>query len=216
MRLDSKTTIAAQSAVRVRNFLRRSGSDLWGLEFVQRQLGIDRPTAQALVDELVHLGFVQQASEFSDGPYWRMTQTGSTFSLATAAKPVRRQTADKAVSAFLQRVREVNNQPRFLYQVAKVEVFGSYLTGTDRLGDVDLAVTLKPKESNANRREAIENDHIERAIAAGRRFQNIVDQLFWPQYEVLQYLKARSRVLSLHAPDDPVKLGVKMKVIYRG
>jgi hypothetical protein len=102
MRIYPKTTIAGQPAVRVRDFLRSSGSDLWALDFVQKQFKIARPAAQGLVEELLGLGLVERTSDCSDGPYWRMTQRGSTFSLASAAKPVRRQTAEDALSAFLQ------------------------------------------------------------------------------------------------------------------
>jgi hypothetical protein len=215
MRLDSQATIAGQLAVRVRDFLRSGSSGEWGLLFVQKQFGIHPAAAQSLVDELLHLRFIEQASEFSDGPYWRVTQTGSTFSLASAAKPVRRETAARAVRAFLQRVREVNRQSHFVYRVTSVEAFGSYLTSADRLGDVDLAVTLRPKESNPTRQQTVEDNHIRKAKDAGRRFRNLFDEISWPQREVLQYLRAHSRVLSFHEPDDPVKLGVKTKVIYR-
>ena len=80
---------------------------------------------------------------------------------------------------------------------------------------MDLAVTLKSKERDARRREALEHEHIRRALDSGRRFRNIIEELFWPKYEVLQYLKARSRVVSLHESDDPIKLGAKRRVIYR-
>ena len=109
MRIDPKTTIARQPAVRVRDFLRSSGSGLWALGFVQKRLKIDLAPAQELVEELLRRGLVEQTSEYSDGPYWRMTRRGSTFSLASAAKPLRRRTAEDALSAFLQRVDKVNS-----------------------------------------------------------------------------------------------------------
>jgi hypothetical protein len=39
---------------------------------------------------------------------WTMTQAGVTFSAATAAKPVARGTAERALPEFLERVTEVN------------------------------------------------------------------------------------------------------------
>ena len=214
MRIDPKTTIAGQPAVRVRDFLRRhTGS--WGLPRLREQLKIDEVAARRLVKALLKRRLIQKDSRWKDeGPYWRMTLAGSTFSLATAAKPVRREIAEAAVAAFLQRVREVNSDPRFLYRVVEVEAFGSYLTDAKQLGDVDLAVKLESKEPDAKRREATEENHIHQARTGGRRFQNVVDKIFWPQLEVRLYLKARSRVLSIHEPDDPSALGAMSRVIF--
>ena len=39
---------------------------------------------------------------------WAVTQAGRTFSSATAAKPITRATAEKALAQFLERVTEVN------------------------------------------------------------------------------------------------------------
>lgn len=214
MRIDPKTTIAGQPAVRVRDFLRRhSGS--WGLLRLREQLKIDEVAAQRLVKALLRQRLIQKDSRSKDeGPYWRMTLAGSTFRLATAAKPVRREIAEAAVAAFLQRVRAVNSDPRFLYRVVEVDAFGSYLTDAKQLGDVDLAVKLELKEPDSKRRQAMEENHLHQARAGGRRFQNVVDELFWPQLEVRLYLKARSRVLSIHESDDPSALGARSRVIF--
>jgi hypothetical protein len=45
---------------------------------------------------------------------WSVTQAGRTFSVATAAKPVTRVTAEKALAQFLDRVEHVNRDPHFL------------------------------------------------------------------------------------------------------
>lgn len=52
------------------------------------------------------------------------------------------------------------------------------------------------------------------AIHNGRNFSNFVEQLFWPQTEVLKYLKSRSRSISIHTTDDQILKKVDFKVIY--
>ena len=46
------------------------------------------------------------------------------------------------------------------------------------------------------------------------KFSNFVEQLFWPQTEVLKYLKSHSRSISIHTTDDQILKQVDFKVIY--
>jgi predicted nucleotidyltransferase len=60
---------------------------------------------------------------------------------ASAAKPITRQTAERALDDFLARVVLVNRRAYYLAKVTKVVVFGSFLRpDIERLGDVDVAV----------------------------------------------------------------------------
>jgi hypothetical protein len=83
---------------------------------------------------------------------WSVTQTGRTFSAATAAQPVIRATAERALAQFLDRVAQVNENPYFLATVTRVILFGSILKPeVARLSDVDLAVELVAKEADFDR-----------------------------------------------------------------
>ena len=124
--------------------------------------------------------------------------------MATAAKPIRRSTADRLVNEFLSRVEKVNGEPSFLYEVRKATIFGSYLTDAEELGDVDIAVELASKIADKHERQRQEDAKIHEARAQGRSFSNMVAELFWPYVEVMRFLRARSGYLSLHAPDDGV------------
>ena len=84
---------------------------------------------------------------------WTVNQAGRTFSVATAVKPVKRVTAEKALARFLERVTRVNEEPYFLARVTKVVLFGSILKpGVESLSDVDIAVQLVRKESDVDHR----------------------------------------------------------------
>jgi hypothetical protein len=58
---------------------------------------------------------------------WEITQAGQSLSSATAAKPITRATAERALSDFLARVELVNREARFLGRVNRVVLFGSLL-----------------------------------------------------------------------------------------
>lgn len=214
MHIDSKSTIAGVPAISVRDFLRRADDLQWSLEYVGQRLRLSTAQAKSLVTELLRLGYVEVVESLSKEPWHRRTLTGSTFALASAARPLRRVTARRKLEEFLNRVRIVNDSDYYLYKVSKVLVFGSYLRGEERLNDVDVAVELVHREADSESRRAVDQERVEKALREGRRFSNLVDELFWPQQEVLLFLKARSRAIALHTTDDPILRTARSQVIF--
>ena len=129
---------------------------------------------------------------------WRVTQLGQSFASATAAKPITRQTAERTLSEFLERVQRVNEDQYFLAKVTKVVLFGSYLrAGVDRLGDVDVAVQLEPKESDTEFARILNEQRVDELAILGRRFDSVLEcELCW-YWETLRFLKSRSHSLAL-------------------
>ena len=127
-----------------------------------------------------------------------MTQAGRTFSAATAAKPVTRATAEKALAQFLERVTQVNDDPYFLAKATRVVLFGSMLKpDVERLSDVDLAVELVSKEVDFDRARLKNQQRAEELADQGRRFQNFLESEGCWYFEAFRYLKGGSRVISL-------------------
>ena len=85
--------------------------------------------------------------------YWEVTNKGRTLALASAAQPILRKTAERKISELLERVKIINTSPRYLFEVTKVIVFGSYLTEKQKINDIDIAVTLERKEADNNKFE---------------------------------------------------------------
>jgi hypothetical protein len=73
-------------------------------------------------------------------------------------------------------------------------VFGSYLNGNGRLGDLDVAIELAPRITDPDQRSKA---HLKYARDSGRRFGSFIDQLYWAEAEIYQVLKARRRTLSI-------------------
>jgi hypothetical protein len=85
---------------------------------------------------------------------YRNTAAGNAVAGVSKAKPVLRKTVEKAVGELLGRVKQVNDDPRYLYRVDKVVLFGPFLTTkSDRVKNADVAVQLSPKETDPVRRE---------------------------------------------------------------
>jgi len=146
--------------------------------------------------------------------HWKTTNRGRQLALATAAKPISRAAAEKKLSEFLERVKVVRDDPRFLYKVTRVAVFGSYLGGGEDLGDIDLAVGLAHKETDRDKQRELNSRHCWEAQARGRRFGTKLEMLYWPQTEVRRFLKARSGRFSFHYLEELSGLGCEYKVIY--
>jgi hypothetical protein len=52
--------------------------------------------------------------------------------------------------------------------------------------------------------EAPDRIPVHGAVENGRRFSNIVETIYWPQYEAILFFKSRSRGLSLHGSDGGI------------
>ena len=150
--------------------------------------------------------------------FLELTTLGLALSNASAAKPVKRATAAKALEDFLNRVNEVHHDHELAYDVANVVLFGSYLNeDSPTVGDVDLAIQLerRPRATGETERDRTQR-RVEAAHKVGRTFRSFLEEVSWPHDEVMLKLKARSRVLSFvdyqHHEDFLVK--VPHRVIY--
>ena len=129
---------------------------------------------------------------------WTITQAGQTSSSATAAKPVTRAAAERALSRFLERVTQVNQNPCFLAKATSIVLFGSMLKPeVERLSDLDLAVELTRKEPDIKRAQEQNQQRAEELANMGRSFRNVLEWEFCWHGEAFRFLKGRSRVISL-------------------
>jgi predicted nucleotidyltransferase len=195
MRIDSKGTIRGYPMLLVRQTLRRLRGNLaWGEEALERAAKLPSGTGRALARALQAEGLIEASRH--DG--WTVTQAGDTLAVATAARPVSRQTAERALAQFLERVARVNDDPYFLARVTRVAPYGSMLRPeVKRLSDVDVAVQLVAKETDIDCRQEANAERVEQLAIAGRRFGGFVEEQFYWFLETFRFLKGRSRVISL-------------------
>jgi predicted nucleotidyltransferase len=219
MRIDAKDKIAAVEILKVRDFLRRvNNTDEWEDNFVVHRLKISPKKANRLINELNRKGYIEPIRIYEQKQFYRKTLKGSTLGLASAAKPVTRNTANRIFSEFMDRVKQVNSDPSYLVKVKKVLVFGSYLTDAVRINDIDVAVELTWKE---NHPMVLNEDKAQLALDLsimaedkGKKFSSFIDRLEWPEHEVRLFLKSRSRTLSIHSIHDEILNRVEYRVFF--
>jgi hypothetical protein len=129
---------------------------------------------------------------------WETTFKGAALAMASFASPITRAKAQQLLDGVLQRAREYNADDAKPFLVNVVKVFGSYLDlSVDKLGDLDLDIEFEPRTSARAEPEAM----LEYAQQSRRSFSTFVDQLFWPQRELLQILRRRSAYINVHTGD---------------
>jgi predicted nucleotidyltransferase len=195
MRIDPKETIAGYPAVLVRDTLRRLRARVdWSLDRLEVAARLPTGQGRNFVEALVGEGLAKPAG---DG-VWSITQAGQTLSSATAAKRVKRATAETALHETLGRIDFVNKRRYYLGRVTSVVIFGSMLKPEiDWVSDIDLAVEIAPREPDKEKfrakvcRRAAEFDD------RGQRFHGLLGRELCWYWEVFDFLKEGSRIISL-------------------
>jgi predicted nucleotidyltransferase len=214
MRIRPDDVIAGFPAKQIRKLLRQSSLSL-SVEEATKVLGINEKSTLKLLKDLEKQVFIEK-NPFAPDPNknWKNTVKGGALSKALFSAPVSRQAAEKKLSEFMDRVREVNEADRFLYRVRKAVLFGSFLTESATVGDLDIAIELVPKEPDSRKHSELLLAHADAAAMKGRRFQNFVHGLYFASQEVRSYLKGRSRIIQLTDCEDGVLKIAKSRVLY--
>jgi hypothetical protein len=217
MRIAKDQIVAGYPALTVRTFLRRCRFFTIVAETAAHALKTDDREATGFLRQLASLGLIRDAEDTPPDAEeaYEITTLGHAFANASAAKPVFRKTAEAALERFVERLHTVNASPEYVYRVESAVLFGSMLSAVDRLGDVDIAIELQPKIAD---KAVFQRMCVVRQRAAeeqGRYFSSAFDWVMWPRAEVLLFLKARSRTLSLHEWDQVTRMAdVRYRVLW--
>lgn len=206
MRITKEEVVAGHSAVQVRGFLRRFDGKFFMRYAVERVMRLKSEEAEKFINEMVALELIEPTTPFDNEAAFEVAERGLALANTTAAKPIYRRTAERVLREFVDRVHAVNASKEYAFRISGVVLFGSMLSCTDRLGDVDVAIDLKPRFSDPIRRKQLCNRRRHLAQEQGRVFSSATSWALWPRDEVLIQLKARSRSLSLHGFDQLTQL----------
>jgi predicted nucleotidyltransferase len=197
MQIDSRQTLGGIAILELRRFFRQllahhqnSFSRAWLL----RELRIDDTQGDRVLEDLASQGYLSLGPSQHEDLEYQITDLAHELVRSSAAKRVSRSTAEDALDGIMSRVKEVNSNPKYLYTVCSVVLFGSYLNNTQRLGDVDVAIELSSRIDDPSKRS---DAHLRYARESSRRFGNFTDELYWAEAEIYQVLKARRRTLSI-------------------
>jgi predicted nucleotidyltransferase len=199
MHINTKDSICGINILSVRKFLRASGRlQSWRSEYVASFLKLDEKNSYELLAELEKRGYIEKEELRNGEQYWHNTVSGNSLGGASAAKPYKRKTAEKALAEFMKRVQTVNSNPYYLYKLTKVILFGSYLTDAPEVNDVDIALEISPKEEDRELRGLQLEKRRAKMEKSGKRFNSILEWAGVAEIEVWNFLKSRSRIISMH------------------
>ena len=189
MRITADQEIAGYSALKIRELLRKAVSGTITAALARNTVGCSTSEAGSLLNKLHEDGFLESA-----GRHFGVAMKGNALANATVALPLRRVTAVRLVESLVHRAHKLNCDDRWAYRVRKLIVFGSYVRGADRPNDVDVACELRPRWG---RDRQLEHEQVRRRLRR-KPFRNISQWASWPRIEVIRYLRARTRGLSMH------------------
>lgn len=216
MNIDSKSTVCGLPALELRKLLLSIKSLSFDLKIIGNKLKSNSKKAQVIIDNLLVSGYIEKDMERKAKiQRYIITLKGSAFALASAAKPYKRVTVDKAYKAFRERVDEINSSDLFLHEVTKVTIFGSYLSNSNYLGDLDLVVEIDRKISDHREFNLKQAALIQDAINSGIKIQDYTHELYFSELKTRKYLKNGSPILSVHDAYDGILKIADHKVVYQ-
>lgn len=157
--------------------------------------------AGTLFDYLLAEGYIERAvsppghSVPDDGEVrYTTTMKGQALVIKRLAPRINRAKAEVLLKGVLERVASINADPELMHWVTEVRVFGSYLTDSDDLGDLDLALSYQQRPTGEDFIDAI------KAFVAKHEKEHLSweDQLGLPERMMKQRIKGRSPYISMH------------------
>lgn len=216
MRIAPGQVIGGVSAIELRDLLSKSGGG-FRADWLDDK-GYSARRRAAIIREMLALGYIEPSSEKhhepSRHPWYSLTDLGHSFTAALAARPITRAHAERTLKAFRERVVDANRNPEFLYRVTEVVLYGSFLRGSETLGDIDIACRL---ETTVKATDGISTHDIYKAHyrKSGRSWSRIGCEYYWAREEVLLFLKNRQRSISLHDICDFLSMKKDEKFSYQ-
>jgi predicted nucleotidyltransferase len=164
---------------------------------VRRMPDQTRPT-KVLINQLLKDGFIEPYARFEKKDAYRCTMKGNAFCMTDFVPRMNRARAESLLKGVLDRVADINAKAEMLHWVTEVRVFGSYLTDTDDLGDLDLAIKME--------RHRVDGDFVKACVAlaekSGKRFGSFIDMMHYPELELRRRIKNRSPRISIHDTEE--------------
>src|SRR5437667_8909549 len=132
MRIEENQLIAGIPAKDVRRFMRRAAGFIIRPRTVTHVLGFPEDDALPLLRKFEFEGLVTPTDD-----HWEATAKGHALAMATAAHPLKKQTAERLLAEVIARARAINSDSHWAYRVASLVVLGSFVAGKERPNDVD-------------------------------------------------------------------------------
>lgn len=215
MNISPGEKIAGFPAVKLRELFREISDGTFGKKYTAAFFGITQKKAVEVLQELEKLGYLESVTRTTHKKpeiRWQLTTKGFGLRMASAARPIKRATADRLLKELLERVEEINKSKAYLYKVTEVVVFGSYLDESrTKLSDLDVSVDIRRKEPNIKKHVEMCNEQSDREV---KGYISFLDEFYYSFFKVVKRLKNRSWGLSLHINESIIKSGIPTKKVF--
>ncbi len=111
---------------------------------------------------------------------------------------IKRATAERYIQLLCDRATTVNSGP-YAYHIERLEVFGSYLSDKNPIGDLDVMVTMRLRETtDTHDIDSMLESRRKAADISGKTFPSFLDRIVWPTEEVHRILRQHNYGISIH------------------
>ncbi len=204
--------MAGLPKVDVRDFLRRV--DDFNHIHAMDVLGLNHDSAKVFCNELEAGGYIEK--QLSPISYYKKTAEGIRLSNASAALRIKRTTADRLVAKLHEAIKGSFHDTAHPFLINGVWLFGSYLTSSKTLSDVDVSVEILPKDKGNRHIDLCIQCYTERVPKHARFLEESKLFVHAEQYcyrSLMRALKV-SRYISLHEWSETKRMNCTTKRIF--
>jgi hypothetical protein len=197
MRLRRGDEVVGLPGADARKLMRRFG-DAQPESRIGSWIDIGSRTGREVALAFADAGYLRAAHVHDGETYWETTIKGNALAQASFGRPITRATAERHLTGVIDRAKIFNADGSHLIDIAELVVFGSYLdTDVHHLGDLDLGVSFRSRIPETTATVDPSEILLNYANASGRRFNTLLDALFWPEKEALLVLGNRSAFINI-------------------
>ncbi|MDZ7743746.1 MAG: hypothetical protein U5Q03_18935 [Bacteroidota bacterium] len=225
MRVNSKEKLFGHPVLKIREIIRYAmNKKLWARSetgIYHKASGffkISESTSKEIINKLINNGYLKIKKEKAGSRIqYELVPTakGNRLGNASALPPITTGKATQLLSDLIERAKSINENDDLVYYIESLKVFGSYLSDTEVLSDLDVGFKLSRRYEGDQFMERNQK-RIDLALNKGKSFRNFVDEVTWPHTEVIKMLKAGKRYINLHneEEDDVLKV-TDYEIVYQ-
>jgi hypothetical protein len=162
----------------------RLGNTCWlSKKLIKETINIDNKELKALVENLLSYGYIEEYLP----DYYQLSIRGKVLSESTIKKIMSTNIANKKIEEVLGRVKRVNKESFYLFNVTSVKLFGGYLQEKENIKHLNFIVELEQKEKDNKEYDKLARERIRES---NKNFSNIIQEIYFPSNQVLEYLKS--------------------------
>lgn len=210
MQFDLTQLVGGKPLAKARELLRRGTS--FSASRAAELLSLSEGEALDYLEALTQAGFLEreQAPVARTFDVFVPTLHGSSLRKMKLTKRVQRPVAERVIADLVAEIERINARHDLLAWIDEADLFGSFVSGSSEVGDVDVAVRLMRRLSGDDWIRA----SLDRAAAAGVK-GNFISRLCWGDEEVLRALRKVSRHIDVQDKGKMEELGFELRPLYR-